>query len=296
MRLLKIGLVILMLVQSGCSSLSAPTSPTPADASPTPSPTATTLAPTPTTTTTPPPPTPTHTVVPSPTPEETVLDLEIVEWAEYPYANLADPANTDTHVEVLFRNPNPFPVRLIRDGIELKFLNAAGDVVYRNSAPFFYIWEGSWVMAGETAALSACVCFWTAGLEKQAWESLELVAPVEPFKDVAYTTEVNVTLGEFFSLEEAHLGGDMPAAELTLANTSGQALQSFEVRVIARDAGGRYVGVAISGAFVDRDDSGGYLAIEPGASAGGIVPSEIDYAEDPYALVYEVTAIGIPAN
>jgi len=101
----------------------------------------------------------------------------------------------------------------------------------------------------------------------------------------------DVTLGEFFSLQEAHLGGDMLGAEINLVNTSDQILKSFEVRVIARDAGGRYVGVAIYGSFADRDNSGD---VEPGASGGGIVVSEIDYVDGP--LVYEVTAIGIPAK
>src|SRR5688572_9050787 len=74
---------------------------------------------------------PTETATPEPslTPTPAVLDLEIVEWSEWPYANPADPANTDTHVEVLIRNPNDFPVRVNNDEDELRFLNAAGDVV-----------------------------------------------------------------------------------------------------------------------------------------------------------------------
>jgi len=296
MRLLKIGLVVLILIQSGCSSVSAPASPTPAEiaVSQTTTPTAVEPTPSPTATATRQPPQATQTPVPSPTPEEAVLDLMVVEWAEYPYANLADPGNTDTHVEVLVINPNEFPVRVIRDGIELRLLNATGEVVYTNPNPVFHIWEGSWILGGETAPLSACVCFETDGVEKQAWESLEFVAPLKAAEDVAYTTDVDVTVGEFFSLEEAHLGGDMPGAEITLVNTSGQTLLSFEVRVIARDANGTYVGVAISGSFIDRDSSGGYEKIEPGASVSGIIVSEIDYVDE--SLDYEVTAIGIPAN
>jgi hypothetical protein len=82
--------------------------------------------------------------------------------------------------------------------------------------------------------------------------------------------------------------------EITLINTSGQRLKSFEVRVMARDANSKYVGVAIIGSFADRDSSGEYLNIEPGASAGGVVVSMIDYVDGP--LTYTVTAIGIPAD
>jgi len=100
-----------------------------------------------------------------------------MEWAVYPYANLADPQNTDKRIEILVRNPNGFPVRVNMDEVELRLLNAAEEIVYTNNSPTFYIWEGSWILGGETAAMSACACFDTNNLEKQAWESLELVAP-----------------------------------------------------------------------------------------------------------------------
>ena len=230
----------------------------------------------------------------SPTPTPALLQLEIMEWAVYPYANLVDPQNTDTRVEILVRNPNEFPVRADMDAVELRFLNAGGATVYTNANPTFYIWEGSWILGGETAPISACICFETDGVEKQEWESLELVAPLEAARGIAYTTDVDVTIGEFFSLEEAHLGGDMLGTEISLVNTSAQTLSSFEVRVIARDANGQYVGVAVYGSFADRDNAGGSVRIEPGASGGGIVVSEIDYVDGP--LRYEVAAIGILAQ
>jgi hypothetical protein len=239
-------------------------------------------------------PTETATSEPSLTPTPAILPLEIVEWEVYPYANLADPQNTDQRIEILIRNQNEFPVRVDRDGVELRLLNAAGEIAYTNPNPTFYLWEGSWILGGETAAMSACACFDTSGVEKQAWEALELVAPLEEALGIAYTRDVEAGLGEFFSLQEAHLGGDQLGAEFTLTNTSGQVLKSFEVRVTARDAGGRYVGVAISGEFSDHDSSGNYVRIEPGASGGGIVVSEIDYADEP--LTYEVAVLGIPAD
>jgi hypothetical protein len=239
-------------------------------------------------------PSPTLTMEPSPTPTPAILQLEIVEWAEFPYANLANPQNTDTRVEILVHNPNEFPVRVNTDEVKLRLLNIAGEIVYTNPNPTFYIWEGSWMMGGETAPISVCVCFETDGVAKQEWKSLELIAPLEAEKEIAFTTEVSVSIGEFFSLEKAHLGGDGLGTEIKLVNTSGQALESFEARVIARDASKKYVGVAVYGSFVDRDNSGAYLTIEPGASGGGIVVSEIDYVDEP--LSYEVTAIGIPVK
>jgi hypothetical protein len=239
-------------------------------------------------------PSPTATLLPSPTATPAISQLEIVEWAVYPYANLADPQNTDTRVEMLVRNPNEFPVRVNLNAVELRLLNAAGEIVYTNPNPTFYIWEGSWILGGETAAITACLCFETDGVAKQEWESLELSAPLEAAPGIAYTTDVSVTLGEFFSLEEAHLGGDQLGAEIKLVNTSGQLLKSYEVRVIARDATGKYVGVAIYGSFGDWDGSGNNVKIEPGASGGGIIVSMIDYVDGP--LGYQVTAIGIPAE
>jgi hypothetical protein len=240
-------------------------------------------------------PTETATLVePSSTPTPALLDLEILEWSEFPYANLADPANTDTRVEVLIRNPNNVPVRIDQDGVELRFVNAAGEVVYANPNPFLYIWEGSWMLPGETSALSACVCFWSSGLEKQEWASLELTAPLEVATDLAYTSDVEVTLGEFFSLAEAHLGGSGIGAEITLTNTSDQVLESIPLHVFAYDAGGRYVGMATFGNAVGSFTEN--ISIQPGDTANGVIVSEIDYIDVNVPLTYEVAAIGILAK
>ena len=52
------------------------------------------------------------TIIVTPEPSQTevpaIRQLEIVEWGEFPYANLANPQNTDTRVEILARNPNNF--------------------------------------------------------------------------------------------------------------------------------------------------------------------------------------------
>jgi hypothetical protein len=231
---------------------------------------------------------------PSATPIPALLDLEIVEWSEFPYANLADPSNTDTHVEVLIRNPNDVPVRIDQNSVELRFLNSAGEVVYSNPNPFLYIWEGSWMLPGETAALSACVCFWTSGIQKQDWASLELTTPLEIATGLAYTLDVEVTLGEFFSLAEAHLGGDGLGAEITLTNTSDQVLESIPLRVLARDASGRYVGIVTFGNAVASFTEN--ISIQPGDTADGVVVSDIDYIDLNMPLTYEVAAIGILAK
>lgn len=237
---------------------------------------------------------PTDTATPEPTPTATLLDLEILEWSEWPYAYLADPSNTDTHVEVLIRNPNDFPVRVDNDKNELRFINAAGEVVFANPSPVFYIWEGEWMLPGETAALSACVCFDTQGLEKQEWESLELFAPLEIAADIAYTLDVEVKLGEIVDIAAAHLGGSGFALETTLTNTSDQPLASVPHRVLARDASGRYVGVAFAGNAVASFTEN--LAIQPGDTATGLNVIELEYVgmNALPGLTYEVAAIGIP--
>lgn len=239
-------------------------------------------------------PAPSETTIPEPslTPTQAILDLEIIEWSEWPYANPSDPSNTDTHVEVLIRNPNPFAVRVNNDEDELRFINAVGEVVYSNSAAFWYIWQGAWMLPGETAALSACVCFQTQNMEKQDWESLELNAPLELATDVAYTLDVEVTLGEVVDLAAAHLGGSGLGIETTLINTSDQVLESIPHRVLARDASGRYVGVAFAGnAVVSFTEN---IGIQPGDTATGINVSEINYIDMNVPLTYEVAAVGIP--
>lgn len=238
-------------------------------------------------------PTPTGTVSPEPTaspqpsltPTQAVLDLEILEWGEFPIMRLADPDNTDTHVEVLIRNPNDFPVRIDRSTDELRLVNAAGEVVFTNPGSVYYIWEGEWMLPGETAALSACVCFWTSGLERQEFETLELVVPLEPATDLAYTLDVEVTLGEWFSRG----GGRGFGAEINWTNTSDQVLEEFSVRVMARDANGRHVGVAFYGALIAGNDE----PIQPGEGGNGLVHDNmIDYMNPP-ELEYEVNAIGL---
>ncbi len=235
---------------------------------------------------------PTETVAPEPslTPTPTILDLEILEWSEWPYANLVDPSNKDTHVEALIRNPNSFPVKVGNGNDELRFVSVAGEVVYVNPNPVFYIWQGEWMLPGETAALSACVCFQTQGLERQNWETLELVAPLEIATDLAYTSDVDVT-AEFVLLEEVTHGFTGPGVATTMTNTSDQVLESVAYRVLARDNNGRYVGVAASGnavaSFFER------IGIQPGDTASGLSVSDINYVGNE-RLTYEVAAIGIP--
>jgi hypothetical protein len=269
--------IIVIFIASACSSPAPTLTPT------------FTISPTNTTA-----PTETFTPEPSFTPTPTILSLEILEWSEWPYTNLVDPSNTDTHVEVLIRNPNDFPVRINRDTDELRFINAAGEVVYTNQNSTLYIWQGEWMLPGETAALSACVCFMTQGIEKQEWESLEFFAPLEIANDVAYTLDVEVKLGEIVDIAAAHLGGSGFALETTFTNISGQALESVPHRVLARDSNGRYVGVAFAGnAVVSFTEN---IAIQPGDTATGLNVIEINYIDESNlpSLTYEVAAIGIP--
>ncbi len=293
MRKTQLGAMVLILSQVACGALSQPATPPPTvtDVPPTRTPAA---APTTTTAVIIDTPTPAPSVSPTPSPTvvPALLDLEILEWAEFPYANLADPNNTDTRVEVLIRNPNEVPVRVDREVDELRFLNSAGDVVYANPSAFFYIWQGEWLLPGETAALTACVCFQSSGLQRAEWQTLALVAPLTVATDLDYTLDVEVTLGEFFSLAEAHLGGDGQGAEVTLTNTSDRVLESIPMRVYARDADGRYVGIATFGNAVASFTAN--VGIQPGETATGVLVSEIDYIASDVPLSYEVVAIGIP--
>lgn len=237
------------------------------------------------------PPTATLSPEPSLTPTQAIADLEILEWYEHVNPNRADPADPDTQVEVLIRNPNDFPVSVLQDAVELKFLNADGETVYSNPNPFFYIWEGEWMTPGQTAALSVCACFQSSGVETQEWESLELVAPLE-ITNPAYTLDVEVT-AEFVLLEEVLHGYDGPGVATTLANTSDQVLESIATLVFAYDASGRYVGMATFGNAVGSFTED--IGLQPGDTASGFAVSDINYLGNE-RLTYEVQAIGIIAQ
>jgi hypothetical protein len=78
-----------------------------------------------------------------------------------------------------------------------------------------------------------------------------------------------------------------------LTNTSGQVLKSISTLVFARDASGRYVGMATFGnAVVSFTED---IGIQPGDTASGFEVSQIDYLGNE-RLTYEVAAIGIPAQ
>jgi hypothetical protein len=221
-----------------------------------------------------------------------LVDLEIVEWYEHAIPNLVDPSITDTHIEILVRNPNDIPVYVDTDEFEFRLLNAAGEVVFTNSTAYFSLWEGSWMLAGESTGFQICACFESSGGEKQDWESIQMVAPIEPATGVIFTMDVEVILGEPFSLAEAHLGGSGTGIPITMTNTSDQALKSIPMRVIARDADGRYIGMPGFGNSVASFTED--ISIQPGDTLDGVLDSEIDYFDEP--LTYEVVAIGIPAS
>jgi hypothetical protein len=240
-----------------------------------------------------PPATATETPLPSPTPTPALLPLQIVEWNEFPYTNLADPSNTDTHVEVLIHNPNDVPVRIDQNAGELRFVNSAGETAYANPNPVFYIWQGDWMLPYETAALSACVCFDSSGLEAQEWETLELVMPLEPATGLAYTPDVEVIAGEVVDLAAAHIGGSGFGLAMTLTNTSDQVLESIAMRVQVYDETGRYLGtIGYGNAVVSFTED---VGIQPGDTGTGIEVIDIEYY-DARRMTFEVHAIGILAQ
>lgn len=238
---------------------------------------------------------PTETSIPEPslTPTPAILDLEILEWYEHDNPNKANAEDTDTTVEILIHNPNDFHVRVIDEEVELRFLNAAGEVVYTNPNPSFYIWKGDWMTPNQTAAVSACVCFWNSGLETKEWKTFELVAPLEIIIPPAYTTDVEYT-AEFVLLEEVLHGYEGPGVATTLANNSDQVLEGISTLTFAYDSSGRYVGMASYGTAVVDFRQGENIGIQPGATASGFQESEVNYLGNE-RLTYEVQAIGIVA-
>lgn len=226
---------------------------------------------------------------PEPSPTAALLPLEIIEWYEHSIANLVDPSSGVTNVEVLIRNPNDSHVSVDRENSELRFLNSAGEVVYTNPNPFFYIWQGEWMQPNQTAALQVCMCF--EGTEKPEWETLELIASPEAIEP-DYTTDVEFT-AEFVLLEEVLHGYSGPGVATTLANTSDLVLESIPTLVLAYDASGRYVGMATFGNAVASFTED--IGIQPGETASGFAVSDIDYLGNE-RLTFEVQAIGIPAN
>jgi hypothetical protein len=148
------------------------------------------------------------------------------------------------------------------------------------------------MLGGDSTGFQICACFETGGGEKQAWETIEMTAPIEPATAVMFTTDVEAILGEPFSLAEAHLGGSGTGIPITLTNTGDQPLINIPMRVIARDADGRYIGMPGFGNSVVSFTED--ISIQPGESLYGVLDSEIDYFDD--FLTYEVIAIGIPAS
>jgi hypothetical protein len=236
--------------------------------------------------------TPAATATPEASPTPALLPLEIIEIYEHPIPNLSDPSSGVTNVEVLIRNPNDFHVS-IGDDAEVRFLNSAGEVVYTNPSPVFFIWQGEWMTPGQTGALQVCMCLESEGSERPEWESLELIAPLE-ITERDYTTDVEVT-AEFVLLEEVLHGYSGPGVDVTLTNTSDQALEAIAKLVFAYDASGRYVGMASFGNAVvtfREDIETQQRGIQPGDTAHGFEESEIDYLGNE-RLTYEVQAIGI---
>ncbi len=237
--------------------------------------------------------TPADTATPEASPTPALLDLEILEVFEHSIPNLSDPSSGVTNVEVLIRNPNDFHVSITGDA-EVRFLNSAGDVVYTNPNPSFFIWQGEWMTPGQTGAIQVCMCLESEGSERPEWESLELIAPLEEITKPAYTTDVEV-IAEFVLLEEVLHGYSGPAVDVTLTNTSDQVLEGIAKLVFAYNASGQYVGMASYGTAVvtfREDIETQQRGIQPGDTAHGFEDSEIDYLGNE-RLTYEVQAIGI---
>jgi len=143
---------------------------------------------------------------------------------------------------------------------------------------------------GDSTGFQVCYCFESNGLERQELASIELFAPIQPATDVVYTTDIEATLGEPYDIAAAHLGGGGTAIPINMTNTGDQPLGNIPMRVIARDANGRYIGMAGFGNSVVSWTEN--IAIPPGESLYGSIVSDVDYFDGP--LTYEFVAIGIP--
>ncbi len=230
---------------------------------------------------------PTASPEPSLTPKPAPLPLEIVEWTMW-----ADVPGYP-RLEVLVRNPNQFPVKVNMS--ELSLLNGAGEIVRNTGDVFYWIWaDAGWglILPGET--VPATPNLYPTGDDGPVaeWESvstIRLVAELEETSTIPYTSDLQVSLGEFRS-DLNFVNG----ADLDISNSSGQLLSSVLLRLIARNDDGEYLGVEPHLVFEDLDEVGNPVKIQPGASWHTIFLPTLT-REPPQSMNYEITAIGLVA-
>ena len=233
---------------------------------------------------------------PSPSPTSSP-QLEVLEW--YRWTNPAQPdLDVDSaFVAFLVRNPYDFPVAIYHPSIRL--INSAGEIVLRTSDVDFFIFaDAGWnqMLPEETVPAFFCAC--QSGLisEIPEWETFELVADVEEATPIAYTTELEISTGNFEHRSTGFAGDENYFdAQGVVKNTSGQPLKTILLRVTARDQNGHYVGAGIIGVIGDFFD-GKYESLEPGTSYDFGISAYLDPALADQPLEFEVTGFGVVAK
>jgi len=243
-------------------------------------------------------PAPTATATPEPSPSPTSSpQLEVLEW--YRWTNPAQPDldEDSAFVAFLVRNPYDFPVAIYHPSIRL--INSAGEIVLRTSDVDFFIFaDAGWnqMLPGETVPAFFCACLSGLISEIPEWETFELVADVEEATPIAYTTELEISTGDFEHRSTGFAGDqNYIDAQGAVKNTSDQSLKTILLRVTVRDQNGHYVGSGLIGVIGDFFD-GKYESLEPGTSYDFWISAFLDPALADQPLEFEVTGFGIVAK
>jgi hypothetical protein len=222
---------------------------------------------------------------PSPTPG---LQLEIIEWYRWVTPPAFDGDLETLNVEFLVRNPYDFPIQVFDAHIRL--LNSAGEVVLRTGDVFLNVAEDiGWgiILPGETVAgdFYALPGFGESAVPE--WERFELAFDMEEVTTIAYTSDLDVSMGNLVHSDDSSFG-----AQGSVTNVSDQPLRLIFTRAIIRDSSGQFVGFGIAGVKGDFVD-GGLVPIQPGESFEFTMPAYLNPELTEESLQVEIAAIGM---
>ena len=225
---------------------------------------------------------------PSPSPG---LQLEILEWYRWATPSAFDGDFETLNVNFLIRNPYDFPIQVFDPHIRL--INGTGEVVLRTGDVFLNVAEDiGWgmILPGETVAgnFYATPAFGESAVPE--WERFELAFDTEEVAPVAYTSDLDVNMGNFVHTNDSSFN-----AQGSVTNVSDQPLRLIFMRAIIRDSSGQFVGFGIAGVKGDFVD-GSLVPIQPGESFDFTMPAFLNPELAEEVLQYEISAIGIIAN
>jgi hypothetical protein len=225
---------------------------------------------------------------PSPTPG---LQLEIVEWYRWGIPSAFEGDTEQQNVEFLVRNPYDFPIQVFDPHIRL--VNNAGEIVLRTGDVFLNVAEDiGWgmILPGETVAGEFYITPALGESTIPEWERFELAFDIEEVAPVAYTTDLDVSMGNFVHTERSSFN-----AQGNVTNVSGQPLRFAFMRAIIRDSSGQFVGFGIAGVKGDFVD-GSLVPIQPGESFDFTLPVYLNPELAEESLQVEVSSIGMIAK